>query len=142
MSILEKHAQDNYWDKHWDEFESHLETTGIRAKGVPAYLLIRTRCESCDEEALCIKYHGRRILVVHVIDRLVMHQCPVNTRFEIGPEEGQTEPDPNQETYPDDPNVRDGSGRIRNGGWHDEYPDDPYSYPDIPYVDPTRGVKR
>ena len=137
MGILEKHAYDNYWDKHWDEFESHLETTGIPIKGVPAYLLIRTQCTSCNEDALCIKYHGKRILVVPAIERLVIHQCPFPA-YEIGPDEGHPEP----EVYPDDPNVRDGGGEIRSGGWFDEYPDDPHSYPDIPYVDPTRGVKR
>ena len=127
MGILAKHAQDNYFDNHFDNFEEYLETTGIAAKGVPPYLLVRSNCEECDEDVLAIRYHGRRILLVHVVERLILHQCPV--------------PGFDTENYPDDPNVRDGDGEIRNGGWHDEYPDDPYNYPDIPYVDPTRGVK-
>ena len=154
MGILSKHAGDNYFDARWNNFEEELDAGRVTDKSIPTYFLIRTRCENCDEEATAIKYHGRRILIWLNGNVWENHQCPA----QIGPEEGHAEPTPEEEidwserqdieqelltqTHPDDPCSRDGSGNIRSGGWHDEYPDDPYSYPDIPYVDPTQNTRR
>lgn len=125
MGILEKHAQDNWFDKHYDKFEEYLETTGLSRRGIPPYLLVRSNCLDCNESVTAIRYHGKRIQIVLVLERWILHQCPIHTRYEIGPEEGQPEPWPDQ-------------------GWSDpgveppDFADDPYARPDIPYVDPTK----
>jgi len=152
--ILRKHAKDNYFDLRWSDFESALDNGQVHHGAIPSYFLIRTSCMSCDADSTAIKYHGNRILIDPNGNTWERHKC----RPVIGPDEGHAEPTPEEEidvheradieqellnaTHPDDPNVRDGSGNLRSGGWHDEYPDDPYNYPDIPYVDPTRGNHR
>ena len=136
MGILEKHSKDNFFDARWDDFEGMLDKGNISAKAIPGYFLIRTRCTDCDEECNAIKYHGRRLLIIANGDSWINHQCPP----------------PVEEVYPDDPEVRDGSGNLRSGGWTDrgddqdrrQFDDPKYSfdYPDIPYVDPTQHTRR
>lgn len=131
-NLLEKYAGLNWFDETYSDFEPRLERGEIPVAGIKPWFLIRTYCTDCDEPALAIRYHGRRILIIANGERFIPHQCP----------------DPTPQVYPDDPEVRDGSGDIRGGGWHDdkkydeEFADDPYAYPDIPYVDPTRGNHR
>lgn len=160
--ILAKHASDNYFDARWKDFESELDNDRVSMASIPTYFLIRTRCETCDEEATAIKYHGRRILIVPNGNLWQNHQCP--QKYQIGPEEGHAEPTPEEEidwqeradieqemltqTHPDDPCVRDGDGEIRSGGWSDpssqprSFADPVTGYPDIPYVDPTQNTRR
>ncbi len=131
-SLLEKYAGLNWFDDTFSDFEPRLERGEIPVAGIKPWFLIRTYCTDCDEPALAIRYHGRRILIIANQEFFIPHQCP----------------DPAAEVYPDDPEVRDGDGRLVAGGWTDPGPepdpfnDDPYVYPDIPYVDPTRGNHR
>ena len=157
--LLKKYQSQSYLAKNYGDLESEL-AKGIRTAEFPPWFLIRTYCPDCEEGCLAIKHEGKRHLVNEVAGRLSLHQCP----YEIGPEEGQTEPTAEEEIdaseradieqelvnqqYPDDPNVRDGDGEIRGGGWTDpgteprSFADPVYGYPDIPYVDPTRGNHR
>ncbi len=129
--LLEKHSG-NCLDKNFDDLEADL-AKGIHEGEIPPWLLIRTYCPDCDEGCLAINQHSKRHLVVANLGRLTLHQCPPAV----------------EEVYPDDPEVRDGSGNLRGGGWTDagddqdrrQFDDPKYSfdYPDIPYVDPTQG---
>ena len=136
MGILSKHAKDNFFDARWKDFEAELDAGRISTKAIPGYFLIRTRCLDCDEDCNAIKYHGRRLLIIPNGEFWINHQCPP----------------PVEDTHPDDPEVRDGSGNLRGGGWTDrgddqdrrQFDDPKYSfdYPDIPYVDPTQNTRR
>lgn len=126
MGILKKHGDNNYLDNTFDNFEPRLERGEMHISALPGYLLYGSRCTDCDEEVTALRYKGRRILLHANGEKWIIHQCPP----------------PVEEIYPDDPNVRDGDGRIVGGGWTDPGPepdpfnDDPYMYPDIPYVPP------
>ncbi len=133
--LLAKYRSQNWLTKTFGDLEKELES-GLPSAEMPPWFLIRTYCGDCNEGCLAIKHEGKRHLVVEVAGRLSLHQCPP----------------PVEEVYPDDPEVRDGSGDLRAGGWTDrgddqdrrQFDDPKYSfdYPDIPYVDPTQGVKR
>jgi len=159
-SILAKHAGLTWFDDTYDNFEPRLEAGEFPLAAIKPWFLIRTYCMTCDGPCVAIRYHGRRILLIDVEGFWRPHQCP----YEIGPEEGQTEPTAEEEIdaqeradieqelvnqqYPDDPEVRDGDGNIRGGGWTDpgtqprSFGEPVFGYPDIPYVDPTRGNHR
>ena len=126
--LLAKYGADNWLERNFGDLEPKLEK-GIRAAEMPPWFLIRTYCEYCDEPCCSIRHRGERLLVVVVDDMIFLHQCPP----------------PVEDVYPDDPNVRDGDGNIRGGGWSDDtwgqppdYSDPPYDfqYPDVPYVPP------
>lgn len=129
--LLAKHSG-SWLDKNFDDLEADL-AKGMHSGEIPPWFLIRTYCQDCDESCLAIRHKGKRHLVHEVAGRLSLHQCP----------------QPAPEVYPDDPEVRDGSGNLRGGGWTDagddqdrrQFDDPKYSfdYPDIPYVDPTQG---
>ncbi len=150
MNILKKYADRNYYDETFDKFLERLEAGRIGVAQLRSWDLYGSRCVTCDESVTAFRYRGERYDLVHAGGFWVIHQCPANKLYEIGPEEGQPEPEIDAQEradielelsnarYPDDPEVRDGSGNIRSGGFYDDYPDDPYCYPDIPYVDPTR----
>ncbi len=132
MSILKKHADNNYYDNTFSDFVGRLERGRIGVAMLRSWDLYGSECITCEEKVTAFKYRGQRYDLVHISGFWVIHQCPAHKLYELGAEEGQNEP------WPDDPCVRDGSGNIRSGGFYDDYPDDPYNYPDIPYVDPTR----
>ncbi len=132
MGILQKHADDNYYTRTFDNFVERLERGELPTKALLWFDLYGSECADCEQKVTAFKYRGDRYHL-HLTGpkdarRWIVHQCP--------PYEG--------EIYPDDPEVRDGDGRIVGGGWTDPGPepdpfnDDPYNYPDIPYVDPTR----
>lgn len=101
--ILGKHISNNFFDRNFIQFRNQLEVRGISITAIPGPLLIRTYCESCDEECVAIKYHGERILLSTTAYSYVIHQCP----------------HPVDESWPDDPEIRDGDGEIRQGGWNE-----------------------
>ena len=134
--LLAKYQGDNWFDEQYHDFEGRLEKGLIPHVGIPGWFLIRTYCTDCDEPCTAIRYHCRRMLLVpsgttQMGKFWVIHQCP--HPYDIGPEEGQIEPDEidaqeradieqellNQQ-WPDDPCVRDGDGNIRYGGFDDE----------------------
>ena len=103
MGILAKFGEDNYLDNTFLQFEHSLEQGRIGITAIPGHLLLRSWCPDCDEETTVLRYKGRRIHLVpagriQMGKKWIMHQCP--QRFEIGPEEGQDEPQ------------RDGDGEI------------------------------
>ena len=128
MTILKKYADRNHYDSTYDDFVGRLERGQIGVAMLKSWDLYGSECVTCEEKVTAFKYRGQRYDLHHVGGFWVIHQCPP----------------PTEEVYPDDPNVRDGDGRIVGGGWTDPGPepdpfnDDPYNYPDIPYVDPTR----
>ena len=129
MSILQKYADRNWYDRHMDDFAGKLEAGRIKASFLLPWDCYGSECGTCEQKVIAFKYRGTRYDLHETSDgRLIVHQCPP----------------PVEDVYPDDPNVRDGDGNIRDGGWSDpgtepdSFADDPYNYPDIPYVDPTR----
>ena len=130
--ILKKHADTNwYTTKHGADFLALLERGELNVPDLLPYDLYGSECVDCEQKVTRFKYRGERYDLEHAGGRWFIHQCP----------------DPNtQECWPDDPCVRDKDGSIWEG-WSDEstrvreYPDDPYNYPDIPYVPPgfTKG---
>ena len=109
LGLLTKYQDDNWFDDTFHDFEGRLEKGLIPHIAIPGWFLIRTYCQDCDEPATAIRYHGRRILVVPSgTEQLgkfwVIHQCPP----------------PVEPCWPDDPNVRDGDGNIRSGGYNDD----------------------
>ena len=135
--ILKRYATENFWDRTWPNFLELLERGAFSHTAFPGWLLIRSYCVTCNEPVTAIKYHGERYELVASGDnqmgkRWVIHQCPANKLYEIGPDEGHPEPEYGErddilearheargEVYPDDPNVRDGDGNIRGGGFDD-----------------------
>ena len=150
MSILKKYADRNHYDSTYDDFVGRLERGQIGVAMLRSWDLYGSECVDCEEKVTAFKYRGQRYDLHHSGGFWIIHQCPnLHTLSPVNA--GKPEPDYGEaddiaeaqaeakgEIYPDDPNVRDGGGNIRSGGWFDEYPDDPYNYPDIPYVDPTR----
>jgi len=147
--ILKRHATENFFDRTWDRFEERLERGAFSHTAFPGWMLIRSACLDCDEDVTVIKYKGKRIQLVPAGDNQmgktwVIHQCPERCHtcdaplgFEVGPEEGHPEPTSDElsdhydrleaaaeakgEIWPDDPNVRDGSGDIvAHFDWGDE----------------------
>ena len=124
LGLLAKYQGENWFDTEFHDFAGALEGGRVHHTRIPGWFLIRSWCTSCNEEVTAIRYHGRRICLVpngqgQMGKYWAIHQCP--HPYDIGPEEGQIEPDPyEQETYPDDPCVRDGDGEIRAGGFYDE----------------------
>jgi len=135
--IIKKYATENFFDRTWDNFEERLERGAFSHAAFPGWLLIRSSCLDCDESVTVIKYHGRRYQLVPSGDeqmgkRWVIHQCdpaklpeshrPINPDYPE-PEYGERDDileaqhEARGEVYPDDPNVRDGDGNIRGGGW-------------------------
>ena len=130
--ILEKHADDNWYTRTFDDFERRLEAGKLPINAIRAFDCYGAECPDCGEKVTAFKYKGGRYLI-HASDHWYIHQCPDPTGNGAGG------------GWPDDPNVRDGNGDIvAHFDWSDEgteprsFADDPYSYPDIPYVDPTR----
>ena len=124
--ILRRHATENFFDRTWDRFEERLEKGAFSHAAFPGWMLIRSYCTDCNEDVTVIKYKGRRIQLVPSGDeqmgkRWVIHQCPYPQDRE--PEYGERDDileaqhEARGEVYPDDPNVRDGDGNIRGGGW-------------------------
>jgi hypothetical protein len=114
MGLLEKYRKQSWLARNFDDLEADLEK-GMHSGEIPPWFLIRTFCTDCDEECLAIRHQGKRHLVHEVSGRLTLHQCPQPV-------------DQRQDDWTDDQDRR-----------HDQFPDDPYNYPDIPYVDPTQG---
>ncbi len=128
MGILKSHADNNWYDRTFDNFVERLERGRIGVAMLRSWDLYGSECIDCEEKVTAFKYRGQRYDLHHSGGFWVIHQCPPSA----------------PEIYPDDPNVRDGDGNIVGGGWSDPgtepdpFNDDPYNYPDIPYVDPTR----
>ena len=136
--IIKKYATENFFDRTWDNFEHRLERGQFSHAAFPGWLLIRSACLDCDEDVTVIKYKGRRIQLVPSGDNQmgktwVIHQCdPRNLPDSHKPANPDDRPDygtvddileaqheARGELFPDDPNVRDGDGNIRSGGWDD-----------------------
>lgn len=97
-------------------FNRELEAGRVSVAALSGHDLQAGQCQTCGEAVTLFRDYQ-----LHANGAFwIIHQCPP----------------PVEDVYPDDPNVRDGSGDIRSNGFYDEYPDDPYSYPDIPYVAP------
>ncbi len=118
--IIKRHATENFFDRTWSNFEERLERGAFAHTAFPGWLLIRSRCVSCDDEVTVIKYRGRRYQLVPSGDeqmgkRWVIHQC---RHPQDEPEYGEADDiaeaqaEAKGEIYPDDPNVRDGNGDI------------------------------
>ncbi len=135
--VLKKHAEDNHYTRTFDDFERRLEAGKLPVAALRSWDCYGARCPLCDESVTAFKYKGERYYLhntAQLPDRPAtwyIHQCRP----------------PVEDVYPDDPNVRDGNGDIvAHFDWSDDqdrrhdqdYPDPPYGYPDIPYVDPTR----
>jgi len=142
MGILKKHAEDNYLDNTYDNFEERLGLGNFPVRAIPPHLLYGSRCVTCDEEVTALRYRGRRIDLIIVMGNWALHQCPNEPEYGERDDILEAQAEARGEIWPDDPNVRDGDGNIRDGGWTDpgteprDFPDDPYMYPDIPYVPP------
>lgn len=128
MGILKNHSDDNYYVRTFDDFIGRLERGELPIKALLPWDTYGSECIDCEEKVIRFKYRGERYDLHQNSGRWIIHQCPQPT-----------------EIWPDDPNVRDGDGNIRMDDWsddqdrrHDQFPDDPYNYPDIPYVDPTK----
>lgn len=124
--ILEKHANDNWYTRTYDDFERRLEAGKLPIGALRSWDCYGARCPLCDESVTAFRYKGERYYLHNNNKTWYVHQCPDPNGIGAGG------------GWPDDPEVRDGDGELRSAGWFDTYPDDPYSYPDIPYVDPTR----
>lgn len=143
-SLLEKYAGLNWFDETYDNFEARLERGEFPVAAIKPWFLIRTYCVDCDAPAVAIRYHGRRLLLIDVEGYWRPHQCP----YEIGPEEGRDEPTPEEEI--DWSERRDiEEEQLKLNQWSDDtwgeprsFADPVFGYPDIPYVDPTRGNHR
>ena len=126
--IIKKYATENFFDRTWDNFEHRLERGQFSHAAFPGWLLIRSYCTDCNDEVTVIKYRGKRYQLVPSGDNQmgknwVIHQCKnplVTTHGEHHnePEYGERDDileaqhEARGEVYPDDPNVRDGSGDI------------------------------
>lgn len=158
MGILKKHGNDNYLDNNFRNFEERLTRGSLRIEAIPSRFLYGSHCEDCDEAVTALKYKGRRILLHEASGKWILHQCPHPQdkkrtvryglvggggilmedgetlddlpEYVIGPDEGHAEPTAEEEI-----------------DWHEradieqeqkahQWPDDPYNYPDIPYVAP------
>ena len=156
MGILEKYADRNWYDRHLDDFPVKLEAGQVSTKMLLPWDTYGSECVTCGESVIAFKYRGQRYDLHELGSKVIIHQCAAQ-HYEIGPEEGWPEPEYGErddileaqaeargEIYPDDPEVRDGDGNIRSGGWSDpgteprSFADPVYGWPDIPYVDPTR----
>ena len=129
--ILKRHATENFFDRTWDRFEERLEKGKFSHTAFPGWMLIRSYCTDCNDEVTVIKYKGRRIQLVPSGDNQmgknwIIHQCPQRTATppQPSPEDYGERDDilearheARGELFPDDPNVRDGDGEIRGGGW-------------------------
>jgi hypothetical protein len=132
VGILKRHGQNNYLDNTFDDFEGRLERDTITVPAIPKYLLYGAHCENCDESVTALRYKGRRILLHDVNGIWVIHQCP--HPFDIGVEEGHPEPTEDEIDVHERADINE---ELLKNQWADsEYPDDPYNYPDIPYVAP------
>lgn len=120
-SLLEKYARQNYLDKTWGDFERALERGEIRAGEIPPSFTYGSECVTCEEKTIKVKYRGRTIDTHIVSGTYILHQCPQYV----------------DECWPDDPEVRDGSGNLRTADWSDDT-DRVRDYSDDPY-DPTEG---
>jgi hypothetical protein len=134
--IIKRHATENFFDRTWPNFMELLERGAFSHTAFPGWLLIRSYCVTCNEPVTAIKYHGDRYELVpsgteQMGTRWVIHQCPSGTLEKIWHEQGQPEygeaediaeaqQEAKGEIWPDDPNVRDGDGNIRDGGFGDE----------------------
>ena len=131
MGILKKHGDNNYYDNTFSDFQKRLEAGSIGVAMLKHYDLYGSHCVTCDDPVTAFKYRGERYDLHQSGGLWIIHQCQAQ-RYDLGPEEGQDEPQ------------RDGDGRIVGGGWTDpgpepdQFPDDPYMYPDIPYVSPWK----
>ncbi len=133
MGLLEKYQGANWFDENFANFEGSLEKGVVPHIRIPGYLLVRTYCTACDEDCTAIRYHGRRYLLVasgtEQMGRFwVIHQCP--HPFDIGVEEGH--PEPTEEEEIDWHERQDIEEELKKNQWAD----DPYNHPDIPYVPP------
>lgn len=148
--ILKRHATENYFDRKYTNFLRTLERGKFSHTAFPGWLLVRSYCVTCDEPVTVIKYHGERYELVpsgpeELGKRWVIHQCPVDNtdaysaravedeaqqkHYEIGPEEGHAEP------TEDEIDVHERAD-IEQEMQREQWPDDPYNYPDIPYLPP------
>lgn len=125
MSILRKHLDDNFYTRKFDDFVGRLERGELPFGALLPHDCYGAKCPTCDEDVVAFKYRGERYDLHEIVGRWIIHQCP----------------QPEDECWPDDPNVRDGDGNIRGGGWSDDtwaepqdFADDPYNYPDVPYA--------
>ena len=117
--ILKRHATENFFDRTWSNFEERLERGAFSHAAFPGWLLIRSYCTDCNDEVTVIKYRGKRYQLVPSGDeqmgkRWVIHQCKHPQDEEYGERDDRLEAaaEARGEIYPDDPNVRDGSGDI------------------------------
>ncbi len=132
MNILKKHADRNYYDDTFPDFREKLERGRIGVAELRHWDLYGSRCVTCDESITRFKYRGERFDLVHVSGFWVIHQCPPNKLYEIGPEEGQPEPEPEIDAQ----ERADIEQEMLSHQWPDDMADDPYNYPDVPYVVP------
>lgn len=128
MGILSRHGNDNVLDNKFDNFEERLTRGSLRCEDIPVWLLCGSVCMDCDELVTALRYKGRRILLNRASGMWILHQCP--HPFDIGVEEGHPEPTAEEEI--------DWSERkdIEEEMKREQWPDDPYNYPDVPYVVP------
>jgi hypothetical protein len=128
LNILKKYAADNFFDRTWPNFLTLLERGKFSHTAFPGWLLIRSACMTCDEDVTVIKYHGERYQLVpagpsQMGKNWVIHQCPQPEPEIDWHERADIEQELKSESWPDDPEVRDGDGNIRQGGFNDGHTD-------------------
>jgi hypothetical protein len=135
--ILKRYATENFFDRTWPNFMELLERGAFSHTAFPGWMLIRSKCVTCNDDVTVIKYHGERYELVPSGDeqmgkRWVIHQCAQPQRdgeaddYGFVPDYGEADDiaeaqqEAKDEIWPDDPEVRDGDGEIRSGGFGDE----------------------